>query len=294
MSTILATWLRPGEIAVRAAQARQEAGGSLADCLEAGLAAAEQDPELIAIGRGSLPNSDGDLELDAAMMDGRTLRAGAVCAVRGIVPIISVARLVMDETPHLMLAGEQARRYAIERGFVPENLLTAEVCKRYEEYLRSPERAKAYVHTVDDQIPHDTVTMLGLQNDHTLAASSTSGMPFKMPGRVGDSPIVGAGIYADDEAGCAGATGLGEELWKACASVRVVDHMRAGATAQEACERVVREMIRRQPASRETICVVLALRKDGDFGAAVTTGEFDLWINQDGRFSSQKFHGLAD
>lgn len=290
METILGTWFQPGELAVNVASERRRNGGSLLDAVEAGLTAAEADVNLIAIGRGSLPNSDGELELDASIMEGTHLSAGAVCAVRGILPVISVARRVMERTPHVMLAGDQARRYAIEQGFVPQNLITPEVCRRYEEYLASPERAKAYVHTVDDQIPHDTVTMLACDDvQRCVAASSTSGMPFKMPGRVGDSPIVGAGIYADDEAGCAGATGLGEELWKACASFRAVEYMRQGRTAQEACEAVVAAMQRRQPASRETICVVLALRPDGDFGAAVTTGKFDLWVHRNGETERHQY-----
>lgn len=290
METILATWFKPGELAVNVAGDRRRAGGSLLDAVEAGLAAAEDAVELIAIGRGSLPNADGELELDASIMEGTHLNAGAVCAVRGILPIISVARRVMERTPHVMLAGDQARRFAIEQGFHPQNLVTPEVCRRYEEYLVSPERAKAYVHTIDDEVPHDTVTMLACDAEgKCVAASSTSGMPYKLPGRVGDSPIVGAGIYADDEAGCAGATGLGEELWKACASFRVVEYMRQGRSAQEACEAVVGAMQRRQPACRETICVVLALRPDGDFGAAVTTGEFDLWVHRNGETARHHF-----
>lgn len=297
MTTMLATWHRPGEVTIGAAGAKLAESGNLLDAIETGLAAAEEDAELIAIGRGSVPNMDGELELDASVMRGDDLSAGAVCAVRGIVPVISVARKVMETTPHVMLAGDQARRFAIQHGHVPENLVTEEVCRRYREYLVSPERAKAYVHTAADgrpEPPHDTVTMLGLQDGKFVAASSTSGMPFKVPGRVGDSPIVGAGIYADDEAGAAGATGLGEELWKACASYRAVRNMAAGMTAQEACEEVARHMRRRQPASRETICVVIALDRSGGFGAGVTTGEFDLWVWQDGALSCHHFEQVAD
>lgn len=297
MTTMLTTWKQPGHVTMDAASAELARSGDLTSAIEAGLAAAEDDPELIAIGRGSVPNSDGELELDASFMRGDTLEAGAVCAIRGIVPAISVARKVMETTPHVMLAGDQARRFAIQHGFVPENLITEEICRRYREYLVSPERARAYVHTSADNRhdpPHDTVTMLGLQNGKFVAASSTSGMPFKIPGRVGDSPIVGAGIYADDEAGAAGATGLGEELWKACASYRAVRNMAAGMTAQEACEEVARHMRRRQPASRETICVTIALDKQGGFGAGVTTGEFDLWVWRDGALECHHYEQVAD
>ncbi len=297
MRTLVSTWKRPGEVALLAALDDADGGGSLMDSLERGLAAAEDDPELVAIGRGSLPNTDGEIELDASIMDGSDLSAGAVCAVRGILPVISLARLVKEKTPHVMLAGDQARRFAISQGFTPQNLTTAEMCNRYDEYLRSPDRAKAYVHTVADIAPgepaHDTVTMLGREDGHFVAASSTSGMPFKMPGRVGDSPIIGAGIYADDSAGCAGATGLGEELWKAVASFRVVEAMRSGRSAAEACHLVVQGMVDRQPATRSVQCVVLALDRQGRFGAAITWGEFDLWVAEGKTLTCHHYEGIA-
>jgi len=183
-----------------------------------------------------------------------------------------------------MLAGDQARRFAIRKGMTPQNLMTAENIAAYDEWIRG-EAEHTYVHTINES--HDTVTMLGLETDengkpHLIAASATSGLAWKLPGRVGDSPIVGAGIYADDEIGAAGATGLGEELWKACASFRTVRNMEAGMTAQEACEETIRHMIRRLEHSTDMPCVVMALRKDGDFGAATTKGEFPFWVCRDG------------
>ncbi len=284
MTTILSTWREPGEVAIRAAWAKRQSGGSLEDTLEAGLAAAELDPNLIMIGLGSLPNSEGELELDASMMRGSDLMCGAVCSVRSIVPIISVARMVMEDTPHVMLAGDQARRYAIERGFKPRQTLTARVIERWEEWRTSPERIKVYEHAHSD-----TVTMLALSEGNLLAASSTSGLPFKQPGRVGDSPIFGAGIYADDEIGAAGATGNGEELWKAVASFRAVEFMRQGRTPQEACEAVIHHMLRRQTRAQDLPCVVFAMNKDGDFGAAATKDEFPMWVCRDGEFELKVF-----
>jgi isoaspartyl peptidase/L-asparaginase-like protein (Ntn-hydrolase superfamily) len=276
-------------VAIRAAWESRQSGKGLLDCLEEGLATAELDPNLIAIGLGSVPNADGELELDAAMMDGTTLEAGAVAAIRGIVPAISVARAVMGRTPHIMLAGEQARRFAIEAGFEPRNLMTANAIERYEQWrAQRPDRA-AYVHEA-----HDTITMLGLEPPGRFAAaSSTSGWPFKTPGRVGDSPVIGAGIYADDEMGAAGATGRGEELWRACASFRTVQAMGRGLPAQEACDETVRHMVRRQPRSTERPCVVLALDRQGGFGAACTTGEFHLWICRDGEFECRAYSPLS-
>ena len=290
MTTFLATWEKPGKKAVETAWASHLAQRDLRGCLEDGLAACELDPTFLAIGLGSLPNSDGELELDAAMMDGADLEVGAVCAVRGIVPVISVARRVLEDTRHNMLAGDQARRFAIEKGFRPQNLVTAEVARQYDLWRAGQVSEAEYLHSSDDH--GDTVTMLGVQDGHGVAASATSGWAWKMPGRVGDSPIVGAGIYADDEVGYAGATGLGEELWKACASFRAVEFMRRGASPADACREVVEIMIRRQPHACDMPCVVLAMDNDGNYGAALTTGEFELWVCRDGEIHMESFQGL--
>lgn len=294
MTTILATWREPGKVAIDAAWATRKAGGDLRTCLEDGLAAAELDPRLIAIGLGALPNSDGELELDASMMDGHDLSAGSVCSVRGIVPVISLARKVMEDTPHLMLSGEQARRYAISNGFEVRNLMTEENCRRYDEWrTASVKNDREYVHSVADH-HGDTVTMLGWeQPSHVVAASSTSGLAWKMPGRVGDSPIVGSGIYADDEIGCAGATGWGEELWRAVASFRTVEAMRTGMSPHEACEYTIRHMLRRQPTTVEKPCVVFAMNNRGEFSAACTADEFQLWSCRDGEIDVTVYKPLT-
>lgn len=283
MTTMLSTWREPGRIALEAAWKVRLEGADLLTAIETGLATCELNPNLVAVGLGSLTNTDGELELDAAIMDGRDLRAGAVCALRGIVPAISVARKVMEKTRHIMIAGDQARRFAIAQGFTPRNLMTAKNIEEYERWKKDPDiYDKEYLHAVYEHTG-DTVTMLGRDEDgHMVAGSATSGLAYKMPGRVGDSPIVGAGIYADDEVGCAGATGLGEELWKAAASFRTVENMRQGMSAQEACDATVAQMLRRQPHSTDKPCVVLAIRKDGDYGAATTAEEFPLWICQNG------------
>lgn len=277
MPTLLATWNDPGRVGIDEAIRVWSKSGNLLDTLEAGLAACERDESLIAIGRGSVPNADGQIELDASIMVGEDLRAGAVCALRDITPAISVARRVLEKTTHVMLAGDQARKFAIEEGFKAHNLHTSDSVRRYEAWLREPSLADDYVHTVRDKPVPDTVTMLGAHHGRCLAASSTSGLSFKLAGRVGDSPIIGAGIYADDEVGCAGATGWGEELWKAVASFRAVEAMRGGKSPQDACQAVVDQMIRRQPNATVLPCVVLALGKDGRFGAATTKGRFDFW-----------------
>jgi N4-(beta-N-acetylglucosaminyl)-L-asparaginase len=289
MTTILASWRRPGQVAIDAAWQSRAAGSDLLTTLEDGLAAGEVDPELIAIGCGSVPNSEGKLELDASIMDGRDLRAGAVCAVQDIMPAIRVARLVMERTGHVMLAGRDAEQFALENGFERRDLMTENSRERYGEWVTTRPDIAAYVHASEDKMG-DTITVLGLEDGgHCAAASSTSGLPFKRPGRVGDSPIIGAGIYADDEVGCAGSTGNGEALWRSAAAMRTVAAMERGLSATEACEETIRHLVRRQPYALQLPVVAMALRKDGDFGAACFAGPFELWVCHDGEMRLHEF-----
>ena len=293
MPTFLATWEQPGKTAVETAWRTWGEAYPLRESIVEGLAACEMDPAFLAIGLGSLPNEEGELELDAAIMDGRDLRAGAVCALKGIVPAIKVARMVMDHTDHVMIAGEGARRLAVEHGMKPRQTMTAKSLEAWEEWRTKGEHTE-YIHSIGELSTHaDTVTMLGLDEGHLLAASATSGLSWKKPGRVGDSPFVGAGIYADDEVGAAGATGHGEELWKNVASFRTTEAMRRGLSATEACEETIRHLVRRQPGGMKMQSVVLALRADGDFGAAVNQGAFHLWSCVDGAIRVDAYRGIC-
>ncbi|MBS1706859.1 MAG: N(4)-(beta-N-acetylglucosaminyl)-L-asparaginase [Armatimonadetes bacterium] len=293
MTTLLATWDRPGEVAIQSAWKARSQGADLISTLEQGLATAELDENLIAIGAGSVPNSKGIIELDASIMEGREFRSGAVCAVTDIVPVISVARAVMEKTPHVMLAGDRARDFALSLGMKPRDLSTENSRERYAEWLKTQPDVAAYVHASTDKMG-DTITMIGLEEGpHVVAASSTSGLPFKLPGRVGDSPIIGAGIYADDEVGAAGATGNGEALWREVASLRAVEAMAHGMTPQQACEHVIRHLIRRQPESLALPSVVFAMNVKGEFGAATCISPFQLWVCRDGEFEMVVFEPIS-
>lgn len=295
-TTFLASWREPGEATIREAWRQFSGGADMLTAMTEGLAVAELDPNLIAIGRGSVPNTDGDIELDASIMNGTSLESGAVCAVRGICPVIRVAKQVMDLTPCVMLAGEQARRFALENGAEPVVTHSEDSIRRHQLWAAAENKEAHYVHVMSDptsQIHGDTVTILGLNGGQMAAASSTSGLPFKRPGRVGDSPILGAGIYADDEVGAAGATGNGEELWRAVASFRTLEHMRAGMSPTQACEATIKFMIRRRPVTLEQPCVVFALSPEGEIGAATTHSPFPLWSCRDGVFELTEIPPVA-
>lgn len=253
---------------------------------EQGLVEVELDPRFKAIGLGGLPNADGDQELDAGLMDGRTLKVGAVCAVRGIVPVISVARKVLENTNHLMLAGENARRFAEKNGFKVQNLHSQESLQEFRNWQENP-TGPDVAHLV-----HDTVTIVGREDPgHLVAACSTSGLAWKIPGRVGDSPIAGAGYYADDEAGAAGATGIGEDIWRFLLSNRVVENMRHGMNAQGSCDEAIKNMLRRKPETAKEVSVVFGVSKAGDWVAAATADGFTAWVCTDGEITKHEIAG---
>jgi len=248
-----------------AAQVLRE-GGSALDAVQRGVMVAEADPENTSVGYGGLPNADGVVELDAAIMDGATLNAGAVAGLRDIKQPIAVARRVLERTPHLLLVGEGARRFALAQGFLAEDLLTPASRKAWEEWKRS-------------QTPpadtHDTIGMIVRTSDGRMAAGcSTSGLAWKLPGRVGDSPLVGHGLYCDERAGGACATGIGEEVIKVCGSYQVVEFLRQGIDPQEAVRRVIERILRRNPAMRREFVGFVALRADGAVGYGSTTPGF--------------------
>lgn len=239
-------------------------GGWSLDAVEAGVKIPEADPQVRSVGYGSLPDRDGHLTLDACIMDNE-LNCGSVAFLEHIMHPISVARLVMERTPHIMLVGEGALKFALNNGFKKENLLTKEAEEMWKEWLKSTN----YVPEVDFQ-NHDTIGMLALDNDGRLAgACTTSGLRYKMHGRVGDSPIIGAGLYVDGEIGAATATGIGEEVIRISGAHLIVELMRQGKAPLQACEEAVKRIIKAKKGkiSDDLQVGFLALNKNGEYGA---------------------------
>ena len=234
-----------------------EQGGSVLDAVERGIHVAEADASNPSVGLGGIPNARGVVQLDACIMDGEGQRAGSVAAIEGILHPISVARRVMDETKHVMLAGEGARQFALEQGFASVELLTEERRKAWEEWREKQGAADN----------HDTIALLGLDADGRLAGGcSTSGWGYKLPGRVGDSPIIGSGLYVDGGVGAAGATGLGENVMRYCATFLAVEYMRQGAAPGGSLRRDYPPHRRTRPASGRGIAPQLRrARQAGPF-----------------------------
>ncbi|MFZ9046753.1 MAG: N(4)-(beta-N-acetylglucosaminyl)-L-asparaginase [Cyclobacteriaceae bacterium] len=234
---VISTW-NHGLPANEEAWSVLENGGSALDAAEAGVKVVEADPKYTSVGYGGLPDRDGKVTLDACIMD-HDGNAGSVSFLQDIVHPISVARRVMEETPHVMLVGEGAKKFAIEQGFELQNLLTEESRRAWIAWLKTSE----YNPEVNVE-NHDTIGMICQDSTGNLSAScTTSGMAYKMHGRVGDSPIIGAGLYVDNDSGACVATGMGELMLKTLGSFLVVEFMRQGKTAQEACEAAIGRIV---------------------------------------------------
>lgn len=251
--------------------------GRALDAVEKGVHVPEADPENQTVGFGGLPDRDGRVTLDACIMD-EFGNCGSVAALEHIVHPISVARLVMEKTPHVMLVGDGALQFALEQGFKKEKLLTERSEKAWKEWLKKAEykpqvnienRSFRPEKLPGNQYNHDTIGMLALDAAGNLSgACTTSGMAYKMHGRVGDSPIIGAGLYVDNEVGGAVSTGFGEEVIRNVGSFLVVELMRQGYPPEEACREAVLRIIKKKPQTATDMQVgFLALKKDGKYGA---------------------------
>ncbi len=247
-------------------------GGSALDAVEAGARWAEADLCNSTVGHCGYPDRDGVLTLDASIMDGDG-RCGAVGAIEDIEHPVSVARAVMEKTPHVLLVADGAQQFAVSQGFEKKPLLTDDARKAWREWLKTSEyRPKMNVErtgTPGDAHDHDTLGILSLDAHGKLAgACTTSGMAWKLHGRVGDSPIIGAGLYADNEVGAATASGVGEEMIRNAASFLVVELMREGRSPTEACREAIERVVHKRPAASKTLQVCfLAIDKHGEVGA---------------------------
>ena len=282
----VATWAF-GEQAVRAAWAAWQQSQDLAGaCVEA-TAQIESDPAVPTVGIGGLPNREGVVELDAGFMRGSDLRCGSVAALRVTCPAIRVARAVAEKTNSVMLAGQGADGFAMQQGlerYEPEAMLTEKTLAQYAAWKAKVESGEV---DADMMVGHDTVCVLGYHQGETVSCVATSGLGYKRAGRVGDSPIIGGGLYADDQAGCAASTGIGEELYRHAVSIRVTDAMRGGASAAAATDGVLRQMIERDPANSQRGLSIIAIDRQGNIGAATTRNanhQFELHVCRGGDF----------
>ena len=273
-AVMVSTW-DFGAAANAAGVAVRASGGSALDMVEAGGRVAEADETNSSVGLGGLPDRDGRVTLDACIMAWNG-DIGAVCALEDLVHAVSVARQVMERTPHTMLVGEGARSFAIEQGFEPQNLLTPAAEAAWREWLKTANYAPRINSENTDwrSMPggpgnHDTIGLLAIGADQRMAgACTTSGMAFKMRGRVGDSPIIGAGLYVDDEVGGATATGVGEDVVRVAGAHSVVEAMRHGMDPVAACRSVIERLARLRGARVAASQVaLLALDKTGRAGA---------------------------
>ncbi|MBV9056768.1 MAG: N(4)-(beta-N-acetylglucosaminyl)-L-asparaginase [Candidatus Eremiobacteraeota bacterium] len=281
-AVFLSTW-EWGVAANRRAAEVVAGGGSLLDAIEKGINVVEDDPNVTSVGYGGLPNAQGEVELDAGIMDGATHRAGSVCNLHKIKNPISVARLVMEKTRHTTLAGDGALQFAIAMGFTPMQLLTPKSLEAWLKWRSSPNRESFWI----DREHHDTIGMVGVDGrGQVVAGCSTSGLAWKIPGRVADSPLVGCGYYADAAAGAASATGNGDVMSNYCTSMRIVTRMGQGLHPQEACDEVMGVMAKTAPNVRSDMYCVIAIDPRGEIGAASMNVaqplQYALWKNGQG------------
>jgi N4-(beta-N-acetylglucosaminyl)-L-asparaginase len=273
---VIATWNTPDE--VEAAANVLANGGTALEAVEQGCRVAEANEKGQSVGKGGLPDRDGNVTLDACIMNEKG-DYGAVVAVKEIKHVISLARKVMEDTPHVLLAGEGAKQFALEVGFKAENLLTEASKKAWEKW-----KIKSEYKPIINIENHDTIGMLAIDKEGNISgACTTSGLAYKMAGRVGDSPIIGSGLFVDNEIGAATATGLGEEVLKTVGSFLIVELMRQGKSPQEACEEAIGRIVNKPGKNFKDFQVAyIAVNKQGETGAYSIHEHFSYNIFKDG------------
>ena len=258
---VVSTWDH-GLLANRVSWDILAAGGKSLDAVEEGVRVVESDPNIRTVGMGGYPDREGIVTLDACIMDYES-NCGSVAFLRDIVNPISVARKVMEETPHVMLVGQGAKKFALKKGFKETNLLTDLSRKEWNSW-----KISSKYESIINIENHDTISSLALSGDGRLAgACTTSGSAYKMHGRVGDSPLIGAGLFLDNQVGAAAATGLGEAVIKSSGSAMVVEAMRNGASPQDACQHVILRILKMNKQVENLQVGFIALDIRGNVGA---------------------------
>lgn len=304
---VISTW-KHGLEANEAAYNILKSGGNSLDAVEMGVKVSEDDPKVLSVGYGGLPDERGVVTLDAAIMDWKA-RIGSVIFVENIHNPVCLARKVLEDTEHTILAADGAYDFALKNGFKPENLLTEESIRKFREWKTSGSQKAMEIHT-DDFLKkeklseinkdgnHDTIGMVAIDSEgHVSAACTTSGMAWKLHGRVGDSPIIGSGLYVDGEIGGAASTGRGEECIRACGSFLIVELMRNGKSPMEACKLACERVYKLNLLSdinRDHIYQVgfIALNVKGEIGAySVRDGfQYALYMDDENKLYDSQFY----
>lgn len=258
---VISTW-NHGIAANNAAWEILEKNGNALDAVEAGVRVTESDPANRSVGLGGLPDRDGNVTLDACIMNHES-KCGAVAYLQDIENPISVARKVMEDTPHVMIVGKGALEFALSEGFEKKILLTPEAKETWQKWRETQDLKKPEINSEN----HDTIGMLAMDNEGNLSgACTTSGWAYKLPGRVGDSPIIGAGLFVDNEIGAACATGMGEAVIRIAGSHTVVELMRNGHSPDEACKLAVERIQKKHTDITGLQVGFIAMNKAGEVG----------------------------
>ena len=262
----ISTWKHGLGSSEKAIQILKKNGYAI-DAVEQGVRITESDPSVRTVGYGGYTDKEGFVTLDASIMDHKG-NAGSVAFLENIKHPISVARKIMDNSNHVMLVGKGAESFAYKEGFKKDNIITNQSKKNWKNWLQNRED----ISTTQDN--HDTIATLALDNHSNLAAAcTTSGLAYKGHGRVGDSPIIGSGIFVDNEIGCAAATGSGEEIMKTVGSFLIVELMRQGFSPISACEQAIKRIIKKYSDVMFQVAYI-AIRKDGSIGYASIKKDF--------------------
>lgn len=280
---VISTW-EPNTKANKAAwEVLQQKGKSL-DAVHEGVKVPEADPEDMSVGYGGLPDRDGKVTLDSCVMDHQG-NIGSVMGLEEIMHASSVARMVMERTPHVQLVGDGALQFALEQGFKRENLLTEKSKLAWQNWLKkSNYNPLDTFNSIEERIKqnHDTIGMLAMDQDGDISGMcTTSGLAYKMHGRVGDSAIIGAGLYVDNAVGAATATGVGEEVVRICGCHTIVEAMRYGQSPEEACKTALKRLVamKGENYAKKIQIGFIAMNKNGEYGCYSMIQNFTMAVH---------------